>query len=200
MILEDYIELPLQYARHGLSRHPLYPTWKTMMHKCYNPDHISYKHVGGQDIKVCKRWHDIRNFVKDLKTKPRGKVFVRLDESKDYSPDNYTWELRPTNRKRINYNIKLDPQTKQKIIELKQAKKSNKYIALTFNISSGTVSRVYSRYLAEQNKTKKLYRGEQSIADIKKLRQQGKKIIEIAAIYDLSFTHVQNILRDNVTK
>jgi hypothetical protein len=200
MFLEEYLDLPL-YKNHrtnplykGISRHPLYNVWASMMHGCYNPNFASYKYLGANNIKVDTRWHDILNFINDVKAKPSNTVFGRKDKTKDYGPDNYIWETKSSSNKRSIMTNKLDPIIKQDIIKLKQAGKSIKYIALTYNVSSSTVSRILTRHVAEQSKLKKPYRGEQSIAEIKQLREQGKKIIEIAVIYDLSYTHVQNLL------
>lgn len=202
MFLEDYLNLPLHKnhrtnpAYKGISKHPLYNIWRTMMYNCYNPRFSGYKYVGANNIKVCTRWHDIFNFIDDVKVKPFNSVFTRKDPTKDYSPDNYQWTTKAKSTQNSIRKDKLDPEIKHSIIRLKRAGKSNKYIALTCKLSTSTVSRILSRYLAEQTNERKLYRGEQSITEIKQLRQQGKKIIEIAAIYDLSFTHVQNILNN----
>lgn len=44
------------YTKHGLSTHPLYQTWKSMMNRCYNSSNKNYQYYGGKGIKVCKRW------------------------------------------------------------------------------------------------------------------------------------------------
>lgn len=202
MFLEDYLDLPLNKnhrtdpAYKGISGHPLYNTWRTMMYSCYKTNCSMYKYVGANNIRVCTRWHDVLNFIADVKVKPHNSVFIRKDKTRDFSPDNYEWTTRAKSTKVSLRKDSLDQETKQNIIKLKQSGKSNKYIALTYNISSSTVTRILARHMAEQSKVKKLYRGEQSIAEIKQLRKQGKKIIEIAVIYDLSYTHVQNILNN----
>ena len=40
----------------GLSKHPLYSTWKSMIQRCYLKSHKSYPNYGGKGIKVCDEW------------------------------------------------------------------------------------------------------------------------------------------------
>ena len=43
-------------------RHPLYVTWKGMLQRCTNPNHIAYYRYGGRGISVCKEWLDLATF------------------------------------------------------------------------------------------------------------------------------------------
>ncbi len=77
--------------KHGLARHPLYEMWKQMMRRCYGKHPMSryYKDKG---ITVCKRWHDVRLFVKDNESKcPKGFSIERIDVSKGYTPKNVSF-------------------------------------------------------------------------------------------------------------
>ena len=42
----------------------IYNSWDAMMHRCYNPKHISYKHYGGRGVMVCEDWkNDYQKFL-----------------------------------------------------------------------------------------------------------------------------------------
>lgn len=77
---------------HGLTKHPLYNTWKNMMSRCYNPDDQSYSRYGGRGVAVCSRWHDIRNFVTDMEASySPGLEIDRIDNDGNYESSNCHW-------------------------------------------------------------------------------------------------------------
>jgi hypothetical protein len=44
--------------RHGLSRHPGYYTWYSMVRRCHCKEHAKYHRYGGRGITVCDEWRD----------------------------------------------------------------------------------------------------------------------------------------------
>jgi len=83
---------------HGMSRTPLYEKWKAMNRRCYNPGTDSYPWYGGKGIKLYDRWLSFSNFYADMAPSyQEGLTIDRLDNSKDYSPENCKWATHSEN-------------------------------------------------------------------------------------------------------
>ena len=77
---------------HGLRSHRLYKTWASMIHRCHNPKARGYENYGGRGIKVCDRWHDVRNFIEDMyPTFKEGLMLDRINNNGNYEPSNCRW-------------------------------------------------------------------------------------------------------------
>lgn len=68
-----------------------YIVWRAMMTRCYNEDDVCYDIYGGRGIKVCKRWHQFKNFVDDMAPRPDGYQLDRCNNDKGYRPGNCRW-------------------------------------------------------------------------------------------------------------
>jgi hypothetical protein len=84
-----------QITTHGLTKHPLYNTWRGMIDRCGNPDHHAFKNYGGRGIKVCAEWHDPAAFIAwveaNIGPRPAGMTLDRVDNSGPYAPGKVRW-------------------------------------------------------------------------------------------------------------
>lgn len=76
----------------GCSKHRLYDTWRTMIHRCYNIKRKDYKYYGGRGIKIDSRWASFENFINDMyPTFEEGLTLDRIDNNSKYCKDNCRW-------------------------------------------------------------------------------------------------------------
>ena len=79
--------------KHGCYYEPWYPSYKSMMQRCYLPTHGSYKRYGAKGVTVCEEWHDVRNFAEWVKRSnyAPGLTIDRINSKGNYTPDNCRW-------------------------------------------------------------------------------------------------------------
>ena len=96
---------------HGKARSPTYRSWSNMWARCTNKKLKEYKHYGGRGISVCDEWRDFAVFLSDMGEKPLNHSIDRIDNDKDYSPDNCKWsnQLEQTRNRRVTVQFDGQP-------------------------------------------------------------------------------------------
>ena len=79
---------------HGMTGSPEYLSWSMMLQRCTNKKAPNFRDYGGRGITVCRRWLRFENFFADMGTRPAGASLGRLNNEKNYSPDNCAWQTR----------------------------------------------------------------------------------------------------------
>lgn len=85
-------------STHGMARTVLYEKWKAMRRRCNNPNSTQYQWYGGKGIKLCAQWNDFATFYADMAPSyQEGLTIDRLDNAKDYCPENCRWVTKSEN-------------------------------------------------------------------------------------------------------
>lgn len=84
------------HFKHGHT-HPnssTYTSWMDMRNRCHYHNHVSYNNYGARGIKVCNRWLNFKNFLKDMGERPDGKTIHRINNDGNYESGNVKWATR----------------------------------------------------------------------------------------------------------
>ena len=75
------------------ARSSTYRSWRSMITRCTNRAHDSWKHYGGAlpPVTVCSRWMKFKDFLMDMGERPKGTTISRLLDSGNYEPSNCIW-------------------------------------------------------------------------------------------------------------
>ena len=104
---KDYVpydgEPPIRYSASGMSEEDqkLAHAWSRMMNRCYNKKDDKYRSYGAKGTSVCKRWHNVKNYIEDVKKLPhwyyKKNDWNSFELDKDYykanqyGPDTCVW-------------------------------------------------------------------------------------------------------------
>lgn len=124
---------------HGMSHHPAFAVWRSMLDRCRLPTHHAYSRYGGRGIRVCDEWQQaFENFWKDMgPTYQKGATLERRDNSKGYSPENCAWRTRRQQANNTRRNVVL--RTPNGTMTAKEASYfyEIKYTTLLYRLNNG---------------------------------------------------------------
>lgn len=90
-----------------------YRTWTAMQRRCRDTRDVHWPQYGGRGIRVCDRWMDYAAFLADMGERPTGLTLDRIDNDRDYAPDNCRWATgsQQSNNTRLTHLMTHDGRT-----------------------------------------------------------------------------------------
>ena len=94
-----------KHKMHGLSKHPLYYKWWSMICRCTYSSNDNYKYYGGKGVRVCQEW--LESFLAFYNWSIEngwelGLTIDRLDPEGDYEPGNCRFLTASENSRRAS--------------------------------------------------------------------------------------------------
>lgn len=95
---------------HGMSKHPAYAVWSSMVDRCRLPTHQAWHNYGARGICVCARWQEgFENFWADMgPTYQQGLTLERRNNEGNYEPDNCYWATWTAQNRNKRNSVRLD--------------------------------------------------------------------------------------------
>lgn len=97
-------------VKHGMSHHPLYSVWDTMIARCHRKSHKSNRRYSARGITVCEAWRKSFIAFRDdmVIGYAKGLQLDRIDNAKGYSKENCRWATTKQQANNTSYNIKIN--------------------------------------------------------------------------------------------
>ena len=122
---------------HGMSKHPAYAVWRSMVDRCLLPSHQAWANYGARGITVCASWvESFDNFWADMGAayKP-GLTLDRADNDRGYGPDNCRWATYAQQASNTRANRKIGDKTAAQLARELGVKRSTMYYRLKVGVS-----------------------------------------------------------------
>lgn len=115
-----------------------YNTWCNMKSRCYNKNNPKYHRYGARGIKVCDEWLDIEGFMNwvSISGWKEGLTLDRIDNDKDYCPENCHWVTVQINSKKKS-TTKINDDIAKQIRN--EENKNLTYLAKKYNCTEGNI-------------------------------------------------------------
>lgn len=139
-------EKKLEFRMENISE---YNIWRGMKQRCYNKNYKQYKDYGGRGIYICERWlNSFDNFFLDMGSRPSSVHSIeRIDNNKNYSPDNCKWALRTEQNRNRRYNVIENIEKAEEIRELyKTGKYTQKQLSLIYKCEEPIIWQIINNY------------------------------------------------------
>jgi len=105
---------------HGMTRHPAYGVWRSMVDRCTLPTHRAWPRYGGRGITLVPEWVDsFEAFWADMgATYQKGLTLDRADNNAGYTVTNCRWVSRRVQARNTRSNRMIDtPKGRMLMIE-----------------------------------------------------------------------------------
>lgn len=102
--------------KHGHTGNRIYNIYRGMRTRCYNKKDYHYNWYGARGIKICEDWdNDFLSFYEwSINNGYQDNLTIdRIDNNKDYSPDNCRWitTQKQCNNRRNNHLVTINGET-----------------------------------------------------------------------------------------
>lgn len=103
--VEKLLKVRFDGVKHGKSKMPLYQVYYAMLYRCKSPKAQRWDYYGGKGIDVCEEWKaSVENFINWAMKNgyKEGLSIDRVDNNKDYCPENCRWITVTENTRRAH--------------------------------------------------------------------------------------------------
>lgn len=121
---------------------PTYNSWRSMVQRCTNPNHMHYNRYSKLGIDV--KWLSFSNFLEDMGERPERTSLDRIDNESGYYKENCKWSTHTEQCRNRRNGIMTDNIAKS-ILQLRELGYLIKDIAKELGLNRSTVTNVVYR-------------------------------------------------------